>query len=355
MSAQAPGLAVEDLQIHYGSTVAVSGVDFSVTRGEVLAIVGPSGCGKTSVLRAVAGLTTPAAGSVSIGGRTITSLAPARRAIGLVPQSYAIFPHMSVRGNIEYGLKARHVPREERARRSDDVLSLVQMSQYADRQPSALSGGQRQRVALARALAIDPEVLLLDEPLSALDPQLRTGLRRSLSSSLSKVGCTTVIVTHDQQEALALAHTIAVMRDGRIEQYGTPGELWNAPANEFVADFLGSGRMLAVREVPGGVEACDGAWFIPNAALDRSRTRTGNHVLIQKRSLTVTDDTTDPGSAGPRDGETPAAVTHAEFAGDSTRLRLTLHGVEVDIEQSGPTSVGSRVRVTPRPEGIVLL
>ena len=347
-----PGLALHDVSVRYGDTLAVDGVTVTVREGEILALVGPSGCGKTSALRAVAGMIRPAAGRVAISGADVTDLPPARRNIGLVPQSYAMFPHMSVRGNVEYGLRARGASRAERHRRADDVLDLVQLSEYASRRPGELSGGQRQRVALARALAIDPTMLLLDEPLSALDPQLRSGLRRSLSANLAAVGCTSVIVTHDQQEALALAHTIAVIRDGRLVQQGTPEEVWNHPADEFVADFLGSGRILAATQVADGVEVLGGSWRIPGAAIDSRRSRaTGagadRRVLIRRDSLVLTD-VDSPGS-------TRARVLHAEFSGTVTRLRLDLHGTELDLDHTGPADIGSTVSVIPRERGVVLL
>lgn len=348
-----PGLALDRLTIRYGDTLAVDGITLDVREGEILALVGPSGCGKTSVLRAVAGMLEPAGGRIHIGDADVTELPPARRKIGLVPQSYAMFPHMSVRGNVEYGLRARGVGRVERTRRTDDVLELVGLTDYAGRRPGALSGGQRQRVALARALAVDPTVLLLDEPLSALDPQLRHGLRRSLATNLARAGCTTVIVTHDQQEALALAHTIAVVREGRLVQHGTPEELWNRPVDEFVADFLGSGRILEARRVADTVEVLGGRWRIPAAGIDAERLDprspdAGGRVLVRRDSLVLADAHT-PGGV-------PARVLHAEFGGTATRLRIDVHGVELDMDHIGPAAVvGPDVTVAPRPEGIVLL
>ncbi|MDO5501037.1 MAG: ABC transporter ATP-binding protein [Propionibacteriaceae bacterium] len=341
------GLRIADLTVRYGDTVAVDDVSVAINPGQILALVGPSGCGKTSILRAVAGLISPAAGTIEIGGRDMTASSPSRRGIGLVPQSYAIFPHMSVRRNVEYGLTARGVRGLERDQKVNEVLALVELEQYAERKPSALSGGQRQRVAVARALAIDPTVLLLDEPLSALDPQLRAGLRRSLSSSLAEVGCTTVIVTHDQTEAMALAHSIAILRDGRLVQQGTPEELWNAPVDEFVADFLGSGRLLPA--VPDGdrVTLLDGAWSVPREMLETSRESSGDRVLVRRDSLVLAPDPT-PASIGAR-------LLHTEFAGSSIRLRLEIRGVAFDIDHVGPAPATPDVHVMPRPEGIVLL
>lgn len=346
------GLALQSLSVRYGDTLAVDDVTLSVPEGRILALVGPSGCGKTSVLRSIAGLIRPASGRVVIGGVDVTDLPPARRNIGLVPQSYAMFPHMTVRGNVEYGLRARGVSRAERDRRTDEVLELVHLGEYAGRRPGALSGGQRQRVALARALAVDPTVLLLDEPLSALDPQLRSGLRRNLATSLARAGCTSVIVTHDQQEALALAHTIAIVRDGRLVQVGSPEELWHRPADEFVADFLGSGRVLEARRVADGVEVSGGRWRIPEWGLDARRTRpygsaARHRVLVRRDSLALARDGA-PGS-------TRARVLHAEFGGAVTSLRLDLHGTELDVDHPGTAEVGATVSVVAREKGVVLL
>ena len=340
-------LSVEGLTVRYGATEAVRDVSLHVPAGGVLALVGPSGCGKTTVLRAVAGLVDAAAGRIRIGDRDVSRVPAARRDIGLVPQSYAMFPHMSVRGNVAYGLRARRTERGLRDRRVAEVLDLVHLTEYAARRPAALSGGQRQRVALARALAVDPALLLLDEPLSALDPQLRGELRRTLAATLAAAGCTTVIVTHDQQEALALGTTIAVVRDGQVVQAGTPEELWNAPADAFVADFLGSGRVLPAVRDGDAVALLGGRWTLPVAVLDTSRTSSGDRVLIRRDSLV------------PVAPDSPGAVTvmvrSVEFAGSHTRLRLDLDGSELDLDHPGVLSPTPVLTLAPRPGGIVLL
>jgi len=341
------GLSIAGLTVRYGATDAVRDVSLHVPAGSVLALVGPSGCGKTTILRAVAGLVDVAAGEIRIEGRDVTRVPAARRNVGLVPQSYAMFPHMSVAANVAYGLRARRTPAGVRERRVAEVLELVHLTGYAQRRPAALSGGQRQRVALARALAVDPALLLLDEPLSALDPQLRGDLRRNLAANLAAAGCTTVIVTHDQQEALALGTTIAVVREGRVVQAGTPAELWNAPADEFVADFLGSGRMLPARRDGDVVTLLGGRWTLPAALLDTSRTRDGDRVLIRRDSLVPA------GPAAP--GGVTALVRHVEFAGSHTRLRLDLDGTELDLDHPGVLSPAPVLTLAPRPGGIVLL
>ena len=246
----------------YGSTVAVDAVDLSVSGGEVLALVGPSGCGKSTLLRLIAGLLTPSTGTVWLGGDDATHLRAERRGIGYVPQSYALFPHLSVRENVAYGLAAQRVPRGERAERIDEALELTRMGEFAHRMPAQLSGGQRQRVALARALAIRPTVLLLDEPLSALDPQLRDGMRRDLRALLDAADCTTIIVTHDQSEALALADRVAVMRGGHVVQVDTVSRIWDHPAEPFVAEFVAGAAVLPARVTERHVVLADD-WKVP--------------------------------------------------------------------------------------------
>ncbi len=220
----------------------------------LLALLGPSGCGKTTTLRLIAGLERADGGRVLVGGRDVTGLAPEARNMGVVFQSYALFPHMSAAGNVGFGLEARRLPRAERAERVREALALVGLADLAARKPRALSGGQQQRVALARALAIRPELLLLDEPLSALDAQLRDGVREEIRALQRRLGTTTVFVTHDQAEALAMADMVAVMDCGRLEQCGTPEDLFERPATPFVAGFVGrSCRFAGVTEAPGQV------------------------------------------------------------------------------------------------------
>ncbi|HEV7265416.1 MAG TPA: ABC transporter ATP-binding protein [Falsiroseomonas sp.] len=229
---------------------AVDGVSLDLPRGALLALLGPSGCGKTTTLRMIAGLETPDAGRVTVAGRDVTDLPPHRRNMGVVFQSYALFPHMTAAANIAFGLEMRGTPRGERVARVNEALALVGLGELAVRKPRQLSGGQQQRVALARALAIQPDLLLLDEPLSALDAKLREGVRDEIRALQQRVGATTVFVTHDQTEALAMADLVAVMNEGRVDQLGTPEEVFERPATRFVATFVGRAARL-----PGQVEA----------------------------------------------------------------------------------------------------
>jgi len=239
----------------YGGVQAVRDLTLAVPKGQLLALLGPSGCGKTTTLRIVAGLERPDRGRVVVEGRDVTSLPPYARRMGVVFQSYALFPHMSVLGNVAFGLRMRRVAAAERTRRAQAALELVGLGPLGGRRPRQLSGGQQQRVAVARALAIEPDVLLLDEPLSALDAKLRDELRVELRTLQRRVGATAVFVTHDQAEALALADQVAVMQAGEVAQLGTPEEVFERPASPFVAEFVGrSARLLGVAEA-GGVRA----------------------------------------------------------------------------------------------------
>lgn len=225
---------------HYGSFAALDDIDFVVPAGSLTALLGPSGSGKSTLLRAIAGLDRPDTGSITINGRDVTGVPPQRRGIGFVFQHYAAFKHMTVRDNVAFGLKIRHRPKAEIKEKVDNLLEVVGLSGFQSRYPNQLSGGQRQRMALARALAVNPEVLLLDEPFGALDAKVRDDLRVWLRRLHDEVHVTTVLVTHDQAEALDVADRIAVLNKGRIEQVGSPTEVYDAPANAFVMSFLGA-------------------------------------------------------------------------------------------------------------------
>ena len=239
-----PIITFRNISKRWGSTVAVDNVSLDIEPGEFFALLGPSGCGKTTLLRILAGLEVPTEGHIFIDGQDMGDIPPNRRAVNMVFQSYAVFPHMTVADNVVYGLKIDGVPQPERDRRVQEALDLVQLGHLAARMPDQLSGGQRQRVALARALVKKPKVLLLDEPLSALDAKLREAMRFELSQLQQKVGITFIMVTHDQTEALAIACRVAVMNKGSIAQLGTPSDLYEFPASRFVADFIGSVNMF---------------------------------------------------------------------------------------------------------------
>ena len=240
----AAGIEISDVNLSYGSTHVLKSINLSVRPGEFFAFLGPSGCGKTTLLRLIAGFNTAQTGTVTIGGREISALPPWKRDVGMVFQSYALWPHMSVGRNVAFGLEERRMPRDEIAVRVDEALDLVGMKHLKERKPSQLSGGQQQRVALARTIAIRPNVLLLDEPLSNLDAKMRISVRRELRELQQALGITTIFVTHDQEEANTICDRIAVMHDGVVQQVGTPMSVYDAPANLFVATFLGAANIL---------------------------------------------------------------------------------------------------------------
>jgi len=231
----------------FGAVTALQAVSLPIRRGELMTLLGPSGCGKTTLLNLVAGFLTPDSGDVAIDGEQVTAVPPYRREIGMVFQSYALFPHMDVAANVGYGLKMRGAAKSEIAERVADALALVKLTGLEDRRPRQLSGGQQQRVALARALVIRPKVLLLDEPFSALDKSLRASMQVEVKEIQRRLGVTTIFVTHDQSEALSLSDRIAVMAEGRIRQCGTPGEVYRRPADRFVASFVGDVNVLHAR------------------------------------------------------------------------------------------------------------
>jgi spermidine/putrescine ABC transporter ATP-binding subunit len=240
-----PIVSIRNVYRRYpGGVVAVDNVSLDIAQNEFFALLGPSGCGKTTLLRMVSGLDTPSEGQIHIGGEDMALTPPNRRPTNMVFQSYAVFPHMTVQKNVEYGLKVTGVAADECVRRATEALEMVKLGHLADRKPDQMSGGQRQRVALARALVKRPKVLLLDEPLSALDAKLRDDMRMELTRLQQTVGITFIIVTHDQDEALSMATRIAVMNKGAIQQIATPSELYEQPVNRFVADFIGKVNMF---------------------------------------------------------------------------------------------------------------
>jgi ABC-type Fe3+/spermidine/putrescine transport system ATPase subunit len=240
-----PAIRLTALRKSFGQVEAVAGIDLEIADGELFSMLGPSGSGKTTVLRMIAGFDLPSAGTVELSGRDVTRLAPFERDVNTVFQDYALFPHMTVRENVEYGLKVRKVPRRERRDRALAALESVRLPGFGDRKPGAMSGGQRQRVALARALVNRPKVLLLDEPLGALDRKLREQMQVELKEIQRDVGITFVFVTHDQDEALTLSDRVAVFDEGRICQVGTPEQVYERPATPFVAGFVGTSNLLA--------------------------------------------------------------------------------------------------------------
>jgi putative spermidine/putrescine transport system ATP-binding protein len=248
---------VRGVQKRYGATLAVRDVSFDVERGHVLSLLGPSGCGKTTIMRMIAGLVDPTSGDIRIAGQAITDTPVHRRNIGMLFQNYALFPHLTVARNIAFGLEMRKLPKADTARKVEAALAMVHLSHLAERLPHQLSGGQQQRVGLARALVIEPAVLLLDEPFGALDKKLRENMQIEMRQLQQRLGITTIMVTHDQDEALTLSDRVAVMNNGRIEQIGTPQDVYERPATSFVAGFIGTSNFFT-----GMVSRADAAGYL---------------------------------------------------------------------------------------------
>ncbi|SFR42097.1 ABC transporter ATP-binding protein [Halogeometricum limi] len=315
-------LELDAVRKSYGGAAALSEVSLSIRDGEFFTLVGPSGCGKTTTLRLVAGLETPTDGVVRFGGENVSDTPTEDRDVGLVFQNYALFPHMNVRENVAYGLKFREPPAgatvEERV---SDLLSMVDLAGMGGRDPDELSGGQQQRVALARALAPEPRVLLLDEPMSALDARLREQLRRSVKEIQQTLGVTTLYVTHDQEEALAVSDRVAVMNGGRVEQVGTPQDVYHRPETEFVATFVGDnnvfeGEVVASRDESTVVRVADARFELPPSAAS-----TGDSVRFCVRPEQFSAVEAASGASG---AATPNRLTveveTTEFLGEATRL-----------------------------------
>jgi putative spermidine/putrescine transport system ATP-binding protein len=311
--------------------VAVAGIDLEIARGEFFTLLGPSGSGKTTTLRMIAGFEEPSGGTIELAGEDVSGVPPYDRAVNTVFQDYALFPHMTVGENIEYGLRVSRIPRAERARRRDEALEMVRLPGYADRRPGELSGGQRQRVALGRAIVNRPKVLLLDEPLGALDLKLREQMQVELKTIQGEVGITFVYVTHDQDEALTMSNRIAVFSDGRIEQVSPPVELYESPANEFVAGFVGISNMLE---------------------------RQGERFTIRPEKIRLVDPAVTPNGLHTERGR----VEDVSYAGMVTRYTIALHGggtlqlVRQNTESTSLEAVSERGRevlVGWRPEHTV--
>jgi putative spermidine/putrescine transport system ATP-binding protein len=261
-------LVLDGLTKLYGATIAVDRLSLTIEKGEFLSLLGPSGCGKTTTLQMIAGFVEPSAGAIMLDGTDLLATKPARRGLGIVFQSYALFPHMTAAQNVAFGLEMRAVSHGERDRRVAEALSLVGLAGFADRFPRSMSGGQQQRVALARALVIRPRVLLLDEPLSNLDAKLREEMQVELRQIQRNVGITTILVTHDQAEAMAMSDRIVVMNNGRAEQVARPDCAYEQPASPFVASFLGKSNLLCGRVAAGRLSIADGNWPAPCGIAD---------------------------------------------------------------------------------------
>jgi 2-aminoethylphosphonate transport system ATP-binding protein len=341
-------LQVQGLSVRYGTAMGVVDVDLEIARGEAVALLGPSGSGKSTVLKAVAGFLRPSAGRILLDGRDVTDLPPAKRGIGVVVQSYALFPHMKVADNVAFGLRARRLPRAEIRSRVAEVLDQVGMGAYAARLPRELSGGQQQRVAIARALAIRPPLLLLDEPLSALDARLRENMLAELQQLRLALPDTAMLyVTHDQTEALALTDRIGVMRDARLVDIGHARELWDSPPTAFTANFLGGATLLPV--VVDGPAAGDGAQVrvrVGDGRLDVPAGASGSWAAGEDALLAVRPHAVRLALTRGA-GALPARVVTAQWRGSSTRVVVVLDGLDgplqADVSADSGITAGAEV------------
>ncbi|MBS1169018.1 MAG: polyamine transporter ATP-binding protein [Proteobacteria bacterium] len=320
-STSATAVLFQNVSRHFGTVRAVDGVDFEIGQGEFFAMLGPSGSGKTTCLRLIAGFEQPTAGHIEIFGETAEGLAPNRRDVNTVFQDYALFPHMTVLNNVAYALMVRGVPRAEREKRAREALSLVRLEGMDARRPAQLSGGQRQRVALARALVNRPKVLLLDEPLGALDLKLREEMQEELRRLHKQLGLTFVFVTHDQGEALSMADRVAVFNKGRIIQVGTPEDIYQRPTTRFVADFVGSSNVLTPDQAPrfGGVSR----W-----------------TSLRPESILI------GATADTMDVRQTAEVIDQQFQGAMRKTRLKINGLEVCAMAPASQTLGVGQAVT---------
>jgi putative spermidine/putrescine transport system ATP-binding protein len=345
-----PFLALERLDKSFGALAVLRDLSLAVERGEVVALLGPSGSGKTTALRLIAGFETPDAGTIRVAGEDVTPLPPERRRFGMVFQHYALFPHLTVAENVAFGLAARRAGAAETARRVADALALVDLPGFERRRIGEISGGQQQRVALARALAPEPRVLLLDEPLSNLDPTLRERTRREIRAAVRRVGITTVLVTHEQEEAFHLGDRVAVLHGGVLHQVGSPEDLYERPATRFVATFVGRASALpGVLEEGGRVRlagAPDVPWSgVPAPELAAARPGEAVELIARPESLAFGPDG-DPAALAGR-------VVERRYAGPVTYYQVALAaGPEVEVlAPAGAASPGDEVRVAPEPRG----
>ena len=346
-------VTLEGVTKYYGQRPAVDGVNLAIEDGEFIVLLGPSGCGKTTTLRMIAGLVEPSGGVIRIGGTDVTALPARRRNIGMVFQDYALFPHMTVRENIGFGLRERRVDGATANRRVDELLALIRLPGFEERFPDQLSGGQQQRVALARALAYSPAVLLMDEPLGALDLKLREAMQVELRRVQRRLGITTIFVTHDQEEAMSLADRIVVITEGRVEQIGTPEDLYRRPVSAFVASFVGKVNFLAgtIRSVSGAlckVALADGL-VVEAAAHADCRTGLPGRIALRPENLELIAD-----PSGAARGQVSGTIEQRRFLGNLVHYFVRTSGDQTMLVEEASAGrvleVGDKVAVTWRSE-----
>lgn len=321
-------LEIIDVRKEFAQFIAVEDFNLKANKGEFISFLGPSGCGKTTTLRMVAGFEQPTSGQIIIDGREISGLPANKRQIGMVFQSYALFPNMNVRDNISFGLRIAHQPKDLITKRVDEMLGIIHMAEFAHRYPHQLSGGQQQRVALARALAIQPQILLLDEPLSALDAKIRLSLRQEIRLIQQALGITTIYVTHDQEEALSISDRIVVMSKGQIEQIGTPLEIYNAPKTSFVASFVGTLNLLKATVV----DAARGQLSVDGQTVNTGRQMAEANGQAAMLAIRPEGFALVNGSAAPIANLLEGVVEDMYFLGSVLRLRVRVGGQFVNAD-----------------------
>jgi putative spermidine/putrescine transport system ATP-binding protein len=350
-----PFLSIRQIRKSFGTTTVVEDFNLDVGRGEFVSFLGPSGCGKTTVLRMVAGFETPSAGTIAIGGKDVTGLKPNQRNIGMVFQAYALFPNLTVAQNIAFGLKVAGMPRAEADQRVAEMLDIIKLPEFGDRYPYQLSGGQQQRVALARALAPKPKLLLLDEPLSALDAKVRVSLREEIRSIQKKLGITTIFVTHDQEEALSISDRIVVMYGGKAEQAGTPFEIYNRPSTKFVANFVGTLNVLegTVTDAATGKVRVGDSDVVLTQSLNGSKTGDTLSLALRPEAISL-------GRQPGRDASLGGEISDVSFLGSVIRVKVGLgkHAVSLDTfnnPATPPPRVGDRTEISFSSEDLLVL
>ena len=350
-----PFLVLQHIQKSFGTTQVVQDFNLDVEAGEFVSFLGPSGCGKTTVLRMVAGFEEPSGGSILIGGRDVTHLKPNQRKIGMVFQAYALFPNLTVAQNVGFGLKIAGMTKADIDRRVKEMLGIIKLPELGDRYPYQLSGGQQQRVALARALAPSPKLLLLDEPLSALDAKVRVSLRDEIRAIQKELGITTVFVTHDQEEALSISDRIVVMYGGKAEQVGTPFEIYNRPATRFVANFVGTLNVLEgrVADAASGVVEVHAEKLSLKGRLNGART--GDHLSLALRPEAIA-----LGRKPGYDSSLKGRIADVHFLGSVIRVRVELGESVVSLDtfnnpSSPPPAVGDTAEISFSPEDVLVL
>ena len=328
ISLKAVDLRIEGVSLAYGSNQVLNGITLDIKPGEFFALLGPSGCGKTTLLRLIAGFAQADRGRVIVGGQEISQLPPWRRDVGMVFQSYALWPHMTVARNVAFGLEERRVPKAEIARRVAAALDLVGLAPLADRRPSQLSGGQQQRVALARTLAVEPKIVLLDEPLSNLDAKLRVQVRRELRDLQQRLGLTTILVTHDQEEANTICDRVAVMDAGIVQQVGPPTELYESPANLFVANFLGTANIVEGKlSGTGAARVFEAAGGLRIPVAPDAAAPDGARMVFRPQDVALTAIAA-TGSAA----QIPGKIAYREFLGANVRYGVRIGATEVLVD-----------------------